>query len=89
MKIYHRPHYNVNLKGIAVGGATLQLPTNTFDSGANQGTIIDSGTTLAYLPEAVYKTLMTKVWKHLPEPIFVVKRTICAHHDLLLIILGI
>ncbi|KAF8689580.1 hypothetical protein HU200_041755 [Digitaria exilis] len=56
------PHYNVNLKGIAVGGATLQLPTNTFNSGANQGTIIDSGTTLAYLPESVYKTLMAAVF---------------------------
>ncbi|KAK8462160.1 hypothetical protein SEVIR_1G160600v4 [Setaria viridis] len=56
------PHYNVNLKGIAVGGATLQLPTNTFDSGRNKGTIIDSGTTLAYLPEAVYKTLMSAVF---------------------------
>jgi hypothetical protein len=65
MKIYHRPHYNVNLKGIAVGGATLELPKNTFESGRNTGTIIDSGTTLAYLPESVYNTLMTAVRKHL------------------------
>ncbi|CAL5058284.1 unnamed protein product [Urochloa decumbens] len=56
------PHYNVNLKGIAVGGATLQLPTSIFASGRNQGTIIDSGTTLAYLPEAVYETLMAAVF---------------------------
>jgi hypothetical protein len=56
------PHYNVNLEGISVGGATLQLPTNTFDSGENKGTIIDSGTTLAYLPEEVHKTLMAAVF---------------------------
>ncbi|XP_062223324.1 aspartic proteinase 36-like [Phragmites australis] len=59
------PHYNVNLKAIAVGGATLQLPTNTFDIGESKGTIIDSGTTLAYLPESIYKTMMAAVFdKH-------------------------
>ncbi|KAJ1279088.1 hypothetical protein BS78_04G128700 [Paspalum vaginatum] len=56
------PHYNVNLEGISVGGATLQLPTSTFNTSENQGTIIDSGTTLAYLPEAVYKTLLSAVF---------------------------
>ena len=76
-EIYHRPHYNVNLEGISVGGATLQLPTNIFDSGENKGTIIDSGTTLAYLPEEVHKTLMAAVRKHLSEPIFVVKNNLC------------
>lgn len=78
-EFYHRPHYNVNLEGISVGGVTLQLPTKTFNSGANQGTIIDSGTTLAYLPESVYKTLMAAVGKHLNQSLL--SRTICAHHD--------
>ncbi|XP_066327362.1 aspartic proteinase 36-like [Miscanthus floridulus] len=55
-------HYNVNLQGISVAGATLQLPSNTFDSGDNKGTIIDSGTTLAYLPREVYRTLLTAVF---------------------------
>ncbi|AQK52643.1 Eukaryotic aspartyl protease family protein [Zea mays] len=60
-------HYNVNLQGISVGGATLQLPTSTFDSGDSKGTIIDSGTTLAYLPREVYRTLLTAVWELLHE----------------------
>ncbi|KAL6841984.1 hypothetical protein ACP4OV_028184 [Aristida adscensionis] len=64
------PHYNVNLKSITVGGATLQLPTNTFNTGESKGTIIDSGTTLTYLPEAVYKTMMSAVFeKHQDMPL--------------------
>ncbi|KAG8070676.1 hypothetical protein GUJ93_ZPchr0006g45138 [Zizania palustris] len=59
------PHYNVNLKEIDVGGATLQLPTNTFDLGNSKGTIIDSGTTLAYFPEEVYNAIKSAVFdKH-------------------------
>ncbi|TVU02779.1 hypothetical protein EJB05_51708 [Eragrostis curvula] len=56
------PHYNVNLKGITVGDVTLQLPSNTFDTNKNTGTIIDSGTTLTYLPESVYKNLRDVVF---------------------------
>ncbi|KAL5665386.1 hypothetical protein ACJX0J_025494, partial [Zea mays] len=65
-QIYHRTSYNVNLQGISVGGATLQLPTSTFGSGGSKGTtIIDSGTTLAYLPREVYRTLLAAVFaKH-------------------------
>lgn len=49
------------MKAIEVGGDVLELPTDTFDTGARRGTIIDSGTTLAYIPEAVYEPLLTKV----------------------------
>uniref|UniRef100_A0ACD5YPK1 Uncharacterized protein n=1 Tax=Avena sativa TaxID=4498 RepID=A0ACD5YPK1_AVESA len=56
------PHYNVNLESIDVGGKTLQLPTNIFDIGESKGTIIDSGTTLAYLPEVVYKAILSEVF---------------------------
>ncbi|CAM0945986.1 unnamed protein product [Alopecurus aequalis] len=56
------PHYNVNLKAIDVGGATLQLPNNIFDIGESKGTIIDSGTTLAYLPVVVYKAIESEVF---------------------------
>ncbi|KAF3452475.1 hypothetical protein FNV43_RR02908 [Rhamnella rubrinervis] len=54
-------HYNVVMKAIEVGGDVLELPTDTFDTGSRRGTIIDSGTTLAYIPETVYATLMSKV----------------------------
>lgn len=57
-----RAHYNVVLKGIEVGGEALSLPSDIFDNGLHKGTIIDSGTTLAYLPEVVYETLIPKVW---------------------------
>lgn len=49
------------MKSIDVGGEFLQVPTDIFENGENRGTIIDSGTTLAYLPEAVYKPLLDKV----------------------------
>ncbi|XP_024991932.1 aspartic proteinase-like protein 2 isoform X2 [Cynara cardunculus var. scolymus] len=54
-------HYNVELKAIEVGGDVLQLPTDIFDVGAKRGTIIDSGTTLAYLPDLVYKQVIEKI----------------------------
>lgn len=56
-----RPHYNVNLKSINVGGTALKLPSHMFDTGEKKGTIIDSGTTLTYLPEIVYKEIMLAV----------------------------
>lgn len=56
-----QPHYNVVMKEIEVGGNVLELPTDVFDTGDRKGTIIDSGTTLAYLPEVVYESMMTKI----------------------------
>lgn len=56
-----RAHYNVVLKEIEVGGDNLSLPSDVFDNGLRKGTIIDSGTTLAYLPQVVYGELMSKV----------------------------
>lgn len=56
-----RAHYNVAMKEIEVGSTVLQLPTDVFDNGDRKGTIIDSGTTLAYLPDVVYESLMTEV----------------------------
>lgn len=56
-----RAHYNVVMKEIEVGGTPLNLPSDVFDSGDQKGTIVDSGTTLAYLPTIIYESLMTKV----------------------------
>lgn len=56
-----RAHYNVVLKEIEVGGDVLTLPSDTFDNGVRKGTIIDSGTTLAYLPQLVNEALIPKV----------------------------
>ncbi|KAK7269058.1 hypothetical protein RIF29_21773 [Crotalaria pallida] len=60
------PHYNVNLKDIEVDGDVLQLPTDIFDSGNGKGTIIDSGTTLSYLPTMVYDQIMRKLLAQQP-----------------------
>jgi len=57
------PHYNVNLKSVDVDGTTLQLPAHIFETGDKKGTIIDSGTTLTYLPELVFKEVMLAVFK--------------------------
>lgn len=51
----------MNLKAVEVGGTVLQLPTDLFGSGSVGGAIIDSGTTLAYLPEAVYNRVFNAV----------------------------
>uniref|UniRef100_A0A803PTF1 Peptidase A1 domain-containing protein n=1 Tax=Cannabis sativa TaxID=3483 RepID=A0A803PTF1_CANSA len=57
----NQAHYNVVMKAIEVGDDVLQLPTDIFDAGDGKGTIIDSGTTLAYLPELVYEGVMNKI----------------------------
>ena len=60
MKNY-RPHYNINMTAVQVGRDFLNLPTDIVGVGDRKGTIIDSGTTLAYLPEMVYEPLVSKV----------------------------
>ncbi|CAN1345362.1 Aspartic proteinase 36, partial [Linum perenne] len=59
--IPNQAHYNVGLKEVEVDGEMLDLPTDIFDTGDRKGTIIDSGTTLAYLPEVVYESMMSKI----------------------------
>lgn len=56
-----RPHYNVNMTAVAVGHDFLNLSANVFGVGDEKGTIIDSGTTLAYLPQVIYDPLIRKV----------------------------
>nr|DAD24982.1 TPA_asm: hypothetical protein HUJ06_026446 [Nelumbo nucifera] len=46
--------YVVQLIGISVGGRNLSIPPSVFKS---PGTIIDSGTTLTYLPPSAYAAL--------------------------------
>ncbi|XP_020577910.1 aspartic proteinase-like protein 2 isoform X2 [Phalaenopsis equestris] len=60
------PHYNIILKSIQVGGEFLKLPTDIFETGDNKGTILDSGTTLAYLPEQAFKALMNAIFSYQP-----------------------
>ncbi|XP_074310686.1 aspartic proteinase 36-like [Silene latifolia] len=54
-----QPHYNVVMKSIEVAGDVLQLSTDFF--GSDRGAVIDSGTTLAYLPDDIYNMIVDKV----------------------------
>ncbi|XP_022722404.1 aspartic proteinase-like protein 2 isoform X3 [Durio zibethinus] len=58
--VSNQPHYNVNMTAIQVGHDFLNFTADLFESGDRKGTIIDSGTTLAYLPEMVYEPFVSK-----------------------------
>uniref|UniRef100_A0A5B7BFJ8 Putative aspartic proteinase-like protein 2 n=1 Tax=Davidia involucrata TaxID=16924 RepID=A0A5B7BFJ8_DAVIN len=63
----NQPHYNVNMTAVEVGRDFLNLPTDVFEVGDKKGTIIDSGTTLAYLPEVIYDPLVKKIISWQPD----------------------
>jgi hypothetical protein len=58
---YFRPHYNLNLESISVNGWALQIDASVFATSKGRGTIIDSGTTLAYLAEEAYDPFVNAV----------------------------
>ncbi|KAJ4902187.1 Eukaryotic aspartyl protease family protein [Raphanus sativus] len=68
-------HYNVILKGIDVDGEPVDLPPSIASFGGNGGTIIDSGTTLAYLPENLYNSLLKKITARQPVKLHTVQET--------------
>lgn len=49
------------MRAVEVDGDSLDLPSDLFGTDSQGGTIIDSGTTLAYLPDEIYEPLMEKV----------------------------
>lgn len=57
----YRPHYNLNLQSISVNGKSLAIDPSVFETSTNRGTIIDSGTTLAYLAEEAYDPFVSAV----------------------------
>ncbi|KAH6834850.1 Eukaryotic aspartyl protease family protein [Perilla frutescens var. hirtella] len=56
----NQPHYNVNMTAIQVGHDYLNLTADIY-MGDKKGAIIDSGTTLAYLPQVIYDPLVKKI----------------------------
>ncbi|KAG8647148.1 aspartic proteinase 36 isoform X2 [Manihot esculenta] len=56
-----QPHYNLNLQSIAVNGQLLPIDPAAFATSSNRGTIVDSGTTLAYLVEEAYDPFVSAV----------------------------
>ncbi|XP_019444898.1 PREDICTED: aspartic proteinase nepenthesin-1-like [Lupinus angustifolius] len=62
------PYYNINLKDIHVAGKRLPLNPEVFNG--RHGTVLDSGTTYAYLPESAFlafKHAITKELKSLKQ----------------------
>ncbi|KAL2453496.1 Eukaryotic aspartyl protease family protein [Abeliophyllum distichum] len=56
-----QPHYNVNLQSISIKGLILPIDPTVFETSDTRGTIIDSGTTLAYLAEEAYDPFVTAI----------------------------
>lgn len=58
---FSRVHYNLNLESIAVNGQTVSINSSVFTTSDTQGTIVDSGTTLAYLAEEAFDPFVNAV----------------------------
>ncbi|GLJ46827.1 hypothetical protein SUGI_0987900 [Cryptomeria japonica] len=65
--IPNQSHYNVNLKRIDIDAADLGIDPKVFETTDKQGTIIDSGTTLAYITEQAFKPLITAIMSAEPN----------------------
>ncbi|KAK4763828.1 hypothetical protein SAY87_013266 [Trapa incisa] len=58
----NQSHYNIIMKGIEVGGEAVDLsstPFGLFDR--DKRAIVDSGTTLTYLPGYIYDSILSKI----------------------------
>jgi len=51
----------LNLQSIAINGQLLPIDQEVFATSNNHGTIVDSGTTLAYLVEEAYGPFVSGV----------------------------
>ena len=58
---FYRMHYNVMLKSIEVNGHSLQIGAHLNGTSQLSGTIFDSGTTLAYVPQSIYQEFLEEV----------------------------
>ncbi|ESW22121.1 hypothetical protein PHAVU_005G129000 [Phaseolus vulgaris] len=64
-----QPHYNLNLQSISVNGQTLQIDSSVFATSNSRGTIVDSGTTLAYLAEEAYDPFVNAITATIPQSV--------------------
>ncbi|XP_044947891.1 aspartic proteinase 36-like [Hordeum vulgare subsp. vulgare] len=53
--------YSVNMKGISVNGQNVPIDSSLFTTSKTQGTFVDSGTSLAYLPDGVYDPVISAI----------------------------
>ncbi|KAL5976610.1 hypothetical protein ACLOJK_020943 [Asimina triloba] len=59
--VQSQPHYNLNLQSISVNGKILSIDPSVFATSSTRGTIVDSGTTLAYLAEEAYDPFINAI----------------------------
>jgi hypothetical protein len=64
-----QPHYNLNLLSISVNGQNLPIDSSIFATSNNRGTIIDSGTTLAYIAEEAYNPFINAITAAIPQSV--------------------
>ncbi|KAK2448883.1 aspartic proteinase [Trifolium repens] len=64
-----QPHYNLNLESISINGWALQIDASIFATSKGRGTIIDSGTTLAYLAEEAYDPFVNAITAAMPQSV--------------------
>ncbi|PON49710.1 Aspartic peptidase, partial [Trema orientale] len=56
-----QPHYNLNLLNITVNGQVVPVDSGEFTTSSTKGTIVDSGTTLAYLAQKAYDPFVNAI----------------------------
>ncbi|CAM8916882.1 unnamed protein product [Rhodiola kirilowii] len=59
--VQSQPHYNLVMQSISVNGQALPIDPSVFATTNNQGTIIDSGTTLTYLVAEAYDSFVSAI----------------------------
>jgi hypothetical protein len=57
----YRSSYNLNLERISVNGRNLPIDSSLFATSNSQGTVVDSGTTLAYLVDGAHGPMVSAV----------------------------
>ncbi|KAI7729705.1 hypothetical protein M8C21_012383 [Ambrosia artemisiifolia] len=65
-----KQHYHLDLQSISVNDKTLSIDPSVFETSHNRkGTVLDSGTTLAYLAEEAYAPFVTAITKSVPQSV--------------------
>ncbi|CAM8979247.1 unnamed protein product [Rhodiola kirilowii] len=62
---FRSPYYNIDLTGIHVAGKPLHVSPKVFEE--KYGTVLDSGTTYAYLPEPAFLAFKNAIIKETPN----------------------
>ncbi|CAJ2662423.1 unnamed protein product [Trifolium pratense] len=67
-----QPDYNLNLQSISVKGQPLNIEASVFATSKDRGTIVDSGTALAYLAEEAYDPFVDAITTAIPQSVHTV-----------------